>query len=304
MPLLAKSVLLTLVLTVTSAQVNPFSGRSVPAEPAVAAPLPFFESLRQIQRELHRTMVETMNQAQQSLLFWPLLFLVTFGYGILHSLLPGHQKGLVVGYLMNRREGPPEALILGILMATAHFLSSLLLYLAMMLLQYLAVGALSLIESQALVTRIFSSISALGILVLAVFLVRESWHHLQQLRRQKALQEVTKILDIPTNETGPRVQNRHLRGVLFVSAMVPCPGTMLVLLFAFSLGAHGLGLLSILGISLGNGVLIGTLALLTILARKNGEALASQHGLEIAAVFIQLGTVLLLALSAVSILTI
>lgn len=301
--MLGKIVVFLLLVTSLGAQTNPFSGKAASSGPEVVSPLAFVDVVRHYQRELHRAMVESIDRAQESLIFWPLVLLITFGYGVFHSLLPGHQKALVIGYLMNRREPPAESLVLGILMGAAHLISSLLLYFLMLLFQRLAEGTLSLIQSQEIVSRGFSILSALGILVLAIFLVRESVQHLLQIRRRKALREVAGLLEVASAEDFVPMPTQNLRWVLFVSALVPCPGTMLVLLFTFSIQAHTLGILSIAGISLGNGFLIGLLALLTILARTKGQSLAEKSGWETLAVGIQLGAVLLLAVSAVSIVT-
>jgi ABC-type nickel/cobalt efflux system permease component RcnA len=155
------------------------------------------------------------------------------------------------------------------------------------------------------VARVFQTLSLVGVLVLALFLIKESWESILQRLQQKGLMEVAQLMNIPhqEDEHWNRQSQKNLMGILFLASVVPCPGTLLVLVFSFSLQAHALGILAALGISLGVGLVLGLISLFTILAQRQGKKLIKQGSLETLAGLVQMGAALLLTLTSLTLLT-
>lgn len=278
------------------AQHDPFSGRPVQPSPT-AVPL---EAFREAMQVLHQWMVQSLSAEAPAAAYLPPLLAATILYGVLHALLPGHQKGLVAGYLLGRDTRKGEAVVLGALVGLAHLSSSVLAYSGMLLLKFLAEGALSLFEAQRTVSQVFSAVAASGTLLLSVALMRGSLGALREVRRRHDLEEVARLMDVSLPERdAPRPPPRgRMLSMVFVASLVPCPGTLLVLLFAFSLQNHLAGLLAAAGISLGAGLTVGLIAGLTHWARERGLRLAARLGVERFALVVQLTAAGLLFLSA------
>jgi len=288
------------------AQGNPFTG--TPSSEIRSTPLPLLPlppEFREFQRSLHQTMVDFLRDSQENSALLFAFFIITIIYGVFHSLLPGHQKALVVAYFLSRQAPLRQALWTGLLLAFAHLMSSLGLYLGMWLVRTLSENFTSLNEASEVVARVFQTLSLVGVLVLALFLIKESWESILQRLQQKGLMEVAQLMNIPhqEDEHWNRQSQKNLMGILFLASVVPCPGTLLVLVFSFSLQAHALGILAALGISLGVGLVLGLISLFTILAQRQGKKLIKQGSLETLAALVQMGAALLLTLTSLTLLT-
>ena len=80
---------------------------------------------------------------------------------------------------------------------------------------------------------------------------------------------------------------------------MPCPGTLLVLFFAFSLGAHFFGIMAAAAIGVGVGLVLGLIAFASIMARRTGGKLVSGRRAEVIAVVFQILSALLILLTSI-----
>lgn len=295
-PLLA-AVVLTLLLAARPAWANPFTSGQGPgsSSPSLSLPglLPMPTWFRELQRDLHREIARALQDPEQGLVLLGWVVLLGVAYGALHSLLPGHQKGLVVAFFLAKAAPAWHALWTALLFGLAHLVSSLLLYGSILALSALTEGLMSLGEGSEVVGGVFQRLSALGMLGVGGFLLWETFRAVRQ--GHGACTCAHHGHEERPEELTPK---RYL-GLLLVAALTPCPGTMLVLLFAFSLGVPILGLAALLGISVGVALVLGLLALLTILARQHAWSALSTRSLERLAVVFQASAALFVVASSV-----
>ena len=259
-------IFLTVALTNSSvfAQVNPFLSdntspnestdeiqevEEVNYEPSGPSTWPVIGSLITrsaiLQRKLQNSIAELMTDPKQngnSGKLWTLLGL-SFLFGILHAIGPGHRKAVLVAYFLGEGTKPLRGIIIGFLLAAVHAVSAIIL-----------VGGLYLFTTKSLLlsvnkTQQFLMPFTYGIItLLGIWIVFETIRH-------KGHKETAS-----NGKTGTRG--------LIISGIVPCPAASAIMILSVATGAVPIGIISILSMSLGMGVLLASVGLLTILFRK------------------------------------
>ncbi len=255
-------IFLTIALTSSSvfAQVNPFLSdntsdndiqevEEVNYEPSGPSTWPVIGSLitrsAMIQRKLQNSIAELMTDLKQtgnSGKLWTLLGL-SFLFGILHAIGPGHRKAVLVAYFLGEGTKPLRGIIIGFLLAAVHAVSAIIL-----------VGGLYLFTTKSLLlsvnkTQQFLMPFTYGIItLLGIWIVFETIRH-------KGHKKATS-----SGKTGTRG--------LILSGIVPCPAASAIMILSVATSSVPIGIFSILSMSLGMGVLLASVGLLTILFRK------------------------------------
>lgn len=182
--------------------------------------------------------------------FW-LFIALSFAYGVIHALGPGHGKLLAASYFLNRPGRLARGLLFGVLSMLFHVLSATVLVLAgWKLLQLSAAGAVENYGGR-LETVSYALLLGLGLVLLG----RTLW----ELRQGPA--------DETPNLSRAGRERWGLLGMTLAAGLVPCPGASMVLIFAISLDILPAGLLAMLCVSLGMGLTISACAMATILSR-------------------------------------
>lgn len=151
--------------------------------------------------------------------------LVSFAYGFLHALAPGHRKIVVFTHFLNRQAQSYEPAILGLCLALLHALSSLLL-----LFIFKGVsGAISVSTNNA-------SIYMEGITFIILIIL--------------SLYEIIEAVILLCRKKQSDQKNVTVSAIL-LSALYPCPAALLILVFALQLDVIVLGVLSLITLSLG-----------------------------------------------------
>ncbi|MFP4384331.1 MAG: nickel/cobalt transporter [Spirochaetia bacterium] len=206
-----------------------------------------------------------------------------FLYGLLHALLPGHRKSILAAYFLTRKASPATGIGSGMLLGLLHAGSSVVIITVG---YYLLNTALSFYFEET--SRILSRISAVVIMGVAVIMLIINIRHSVSSKDED-------------NHTGKK-QRRLLTGIL-LTGIIPCPGSAMILLMTISLGILPAGILTVAGMSLGIGVTLSSIAVLTIIAKNRALSFIQgkgnrilHHGLEYAgSLFLFLtGAVLLL----------
>ncbi|MBA7589651.1 hypothetical protein ES708_31739 [subsurface metagenome] len=281
-------IILTLLLVFACASQanaqNPFVSKDgqETVSPSHVQSYPFLAKISVWQQQLNRKIADLTRQARETKSAKPLLLLIiiSFAYGVLHAAGPGHGKAVAMSYMVSRDSDLRECVILGNFIALFHGLSGIILVLAVhFILQSTVMGSL---ESLTRTTQIisYSLIALLGMILLAKNFY--SWN-----RRTEP-----EIL----NHSGCAVKKQ--RGPLAASLIVgiiPCPGVVLIMLFAMSLHMLWLGLLlafiMIFGMAatISAAVIVGVTGknmLLGALEQKNKLAVVVERTLNIAAALI------------------
>jgi nickel/cobalt transporter (NicO) family protein len=266
--------LLIIFVSVCGYAENPFFGSPVEQEPAqtktdksafsgnpenfISLRAPGAEKIIGVQRGLHGRLSRFLYSMKENGTASTGLVLAGLGflYGLLHALLPGHRKSILVAYFLTRKVSPATGIGSGMLLGLLHAGSSAVI---ITLGYYLFNTALSFYFEET--SRILSRISAVVIMGLAVIMLIINIRH----------SVISKNED---NHTGKN-QRRLLTGIL-LTGIIPCPGSAMILLMTISLGILPAGLLTVAGMSLGIGVTLSSIAVLTIIAKN--KALSFIHG--------------------------
>lgn len=233
------------------------------------------ETIFELQRQFHQGLSSSLRAAMGADGGLALTFLLGFSflYGVFHTILPGHQKAVIGAYFVSENARYAQGFLAGLLFAVFHALSAVGVLLLIRLVLKFTAG-----QSLAQATNLTQTVSAWGILVVALVLFALKLKDIGELRRRSALGKMRRRLGFDLHErletAFEPVPWRRFIPFLFFAALLPCPGTLLVLLFSLSLGALGLGLASVAAITLGMATTLTILALTIIAAKRSGSGLA------------------------------
>jgi len=232
LPVIILTLLLVFACVSQANAQNPFvsKDRQEKVSPLHVQSYPFLAKISIWQQRLNQKMADLTRQTKETKSPKPLflLIIISFTYGVLHAAGPGHGKAVAMSYMVSRDSDLRECVMLGNFIALFHGLSGIILVLAVhFILQSTVMGSL---ESLTRTTQIisYSLIALLGMILLAKNFY--SWN-----RRTEP-----EIL----NHSGYAVKKQRgpLTAALIVG-IIPCPGVVLIMLFAMSLHMLWLGLL-------------------------------------------------------------
>ncbi|MCK5840571.1 MAG: hypothetical protein KAH31_00270 [Candidatus Sabulitectum sp.] len=196
---------------------------------------------RKLQLSISNTMAD-INETGSMKSLW-LLLGVSFIFGVLHALGPGHRKMVLVTYFLGRGTKPAKGFLAGFLLAMVHAASAIVL-----------VGGLYLFTAHSLLISLDAAQNFLFPVTYAIILILGVWMIIHGIRKYREKQNITE-------------KDRGIAG-LILSGLVPCPAASAIMILSVAGDAVLLGILSILFMSLGMGILLATLGLLTVLMRN------------------------------------
>jgi nickel/cobalt transporter (NicO) family protein len=202
------------------------------------------------QRWLYSGMAESMRSATD----WselPALMAVAFVFGIIHALMPGHGKSVLVSYYLGRRSRWVEGITTGFILASTHVGIAVV---------FVLVGVTVINRSLAVAGRApaFQIFSAVLIALIGVYLLARSvW-------------------------SPPHRHARDGRILAIATGLVPCPLTTFILSYALGRGKLAMGLAAVGGMLAGVIVTMCTFAVGAIVMRQRFLALLTRtEGLRI-----------------------
>lgn len=175
--------------------------------------------------------------AGESIVFFYIL-LVSFIYGLVHALGPGHGKMVIASYFLAKEAKIKEAFKAGFLTSVIHTLSAL------------AITGILYLFFQNKVTKYFQDINANMYKVSAVFIILIACYLLYEVFKHRNEEEKLE-----------NIKSKNLFAVSFSIGIVPCPGVMTITLFAMILGYINLGIMSAVTMSIGMGITISLAAI-------------------------------------------
>lgn len=191
---------------------------------------------------------------------------LTFLYGLLHALGPGHRKTVVFSAVLARPTRWYHPLLAGGLSAGLHGASGLVLVLGLGLV-YSGIAPLVQINNWSLWAE---GISYFILALLALFLC--VWHLVRHSGKA----------DSPGQgpDAGETRKHPGLLPVLAASSFVPCPGAVMILLLSLYSGETVLGVLGVSCMSLGMAITISGAGFLAHLGRNGlASSLGNRQGL-------------------------
>ncbi|KFN40263.1 MAG: hypothetical protein JU82_04110 [Sulfuricurvum sp. MLSB] len=225
----------------------------------------FSQSLRTITEKIHGAIVQA--QEHPSLQSFGAILLFSLLYGILHAAGPGHGKTLVASYFSANERSYARAGLVALLIAATHVVSAftitMILYWFVHALFSQTISDVSLYATKA---------SGMIILFIALYLARQKWLYYRPKPSTMSFSATPPHTGSCGCHSCRTTANSTDLMLILGAGIVPCPGTVVVFLFAISMGAYTLGILSAAVMSLGMGITIAlTAALGTALRRKSGS---------------------------------
>ncbi|MCG8632481.1 MAG: hypothetical protein MI863_01570 [Desulfobacterales bacterium] len=243
------------------------------------------------QQQLREKMSTLIREARSEKKIAPLSILVlsAFLYGVIHSAGPGHGKAVALSYIVSCKPSLAQGVLFGNLVAITHGCSGIFLVLGVKFI--FLTGMSSSLQAVTTYTQMisFSLIICLGLLIFTRTLYK--W-----------IRGKSRATEKPDRTYANPVFTALAVGI------IPCPGVVMVMLFAISLDLTWLGILLGGTISLGMASTVtlivlagmsGKAALLSLASKKAGFLTHIEHVMEASAGllvaglgFILLGTVL------------
>jgi len=182
--------------------------------------------------------------------FW-LFLALSFAYGVIHAVGPGHGKTVVASYFLNRHGTVRDGILMSFFIALFHVGSATVIIMGLYAI-FQTTGMSSFEEASPLLQR--TSYAMLFLVGLFLF--------------SKTVYELVK----GGAETADDAHDAPVKGGVVVTALatgiVPCPGAAIILSFTIIIGIPGVGLVSMLMVALGMGLTVSCAAIVTILSRR------------------------------------
>ncbi|WP_319559254.1 hypothetical protein [Marispirochaeta sp.] len=257
-----RKILIMLLLTgstVLLAQSNPFlsTGNGTQQEntehkvrepAAVRSSGPFFARISAIQRSLQRGISSSLEEASSGRDPGAVLLItgIAFVYGFIHALGPGHRKTVLLGYFLGEKARPAAGIATGILLALAHAGSALVL-----------VGGLSWLAVNSMLISLNRAEQYLYPATCVIISLIGLW---------MPVKGILEFRDRDERDSDHSVSPGT--GGIILSGLVPCPGASAIMIFSIASGAVWIGVLAVLAMSLGMGIVLAGIGLVSILFRE------------------------------------
>ncbi|TVR70924.1 MAG: hypothetical protein EA427_04975 [Spirochaetaceae bacterium] len=249
--------------------------------------------LRDAQRGLTRNLSTTLRAVQRGEttgMFW-LIVSLAFIYGVVHSILPGHRKILLVSYFLARDARPITGVIAGIALAAVHAAAAVIVVLVAYYVVRTSVGA-TVVRAGAAVQTVTAGLVLVAGVVLLVLTIREIRSHRRDDHdghHHDGHHHDGHGHDGHGHGADPeKARSQRLLPVIVISGLVPCPGSSMIMLFAVSVGVVTLGLIAVASFAVGMALVFAALCVATILVKdrinrllESRRGAALHHAIEI-----------------------
>jgi ABC-type nickel/cobalt efflux system permease component RcnA len=236
---------------------NPFISKKTPSKevklPTVASKI--FAKIMIWQHELNTELtrlVKRLKTEKSWEALWPLM-MVSFLYGVVHAAGPGHGKVVVFSYFISRRSSIKKGLLLGNLISLFHTVSGVIIVLTLFFIIKAAYLSSFEVISEKIKLVSYSLVVIIGLVLLLSSILNIT---------KRSSQE---------SENDDYVRSPNHKGVLPLAlavGMVPCPGVVIIMLFALSFNLLATGSVMSLIMGLGMATTISLAGFLSILGQE------------------------------------
>jgi len=265
------AMLLVIALIATrEAQANPFiSGHpsDVDAYSMEVYVTPFLQQLVAVQKNIHEVITNQIEELKKGKSLRPLwgLLLVSLAYGIFHVLAPGHGKVIVGSYFLGNDADWRDGVWAGLLMAIGHTVTAIGIVFVLYLI--FGLGHFAVLDNARYVELAgYGMIAAIGLMLLWRAFTNEpgcavcghNHHHGPQNQKHDHAHDHKFVERMKKPSTG-----------LFAAAsLVPCSGSMIILLFTLSNKILWAGVLAVIMIALGMWLTISAIGFASMFLRR------------------------------------
>ena len=187
--------------------------------------------------------IKELKQRQDPLLLFSLL-VMSFIYGIVHAIGPGHGKSIISSWIIAQQRNLSTVIFVSGLAAAAHALSATLIVGG----TYVFLGKFVTVSTQKL-NAYLQIAAALLVIGIGLAMLFRLFHGRFNQNRSDLRQESGRLWGRPAV-------------VALSIGVVPCPVTSVVLIFCLTLGLIWQGLLLVLSFAAGMGISLATIAFL------------------------------------------
>lgn len=239
--------------------------------------------VRQIQSQLYRQLsraVRALKDDYSLSTAWGLI-LVSLLYGIFHAVGPGHGKAVITSYLLANERAVRQGIALSLLSSLAQGITAVVLVIGGAWLFDLA-GNQLLDSAWSLERFSFGLIAAVGVFMLWQVLTGRGHHHHDHGHDDHDHTHDDHdhghghIALPPTGQDGARLTLRRAVPIILAVGIRPCGGALIVLVFALANGLVLAGIGATFAMSLGTGVTVSVLAILTLTSKRFAMRLANR----------------------------
>ncbi len=209
--------------------------------------------------ELLRTLDDKINMLIQGLSTdftlgsFIILMGLSFLYGLLHSIGPGHGKTLVASFFLKESHPLRKSLRLATIISLIHSGSAVIIS---VLLYYVLTGIQGFFHIK--MQSYFMVVSGILIVIIGVFFL------------------IYKILHKEKDISEDKIKNKGLVFIGISAGIVPCPAALMIMLFTLSNSIPTVGLASVAGISAGMFILLSGIGYISIKSRKGIMAVSQK----------------------------
>jgi nickel/cobalt transporter (NicO) family protein len=263
--LIAFALLFGALAALPGASANPFQPGTTRDAAAPSAPPAggLLSAIAKAQRDMNEAIsakfreMETGNASAALLGILALSFL----YGVLHAAGPGHGKSVVASYLLARPKAWPAGIAIGTLSSLLQGAISVLIVVLLALI--FQVGGLDLMAHATLVELVsYGLIVGIGL-----------WLFVQAVTGRGCHAHGHHHHDHECAAHGHgKTRDGTTLGLILAAGITPCASAIIVLLFALAQDALVVGIGATLAMSLGMGVTVSAVALLSIVGRRTVTA--------------------------------
>jgi ABC-type nickel/cobalt efflux system permease component RcnA len=237
-----------------------------------------------VQRSLYEILATAVRQAHDRSSPWPLLVLfgVSFAYGVLHAVGPGHGKIVISSYLVASGSQVRKGLLISFASALVQAASAIIL-----------VGVLALALDFTRIEidqkgQLLEEASYALIILLGVWMLVSSFRagaHCAHLHGHHGAgghddhhshDDAARTPSSAVEFGAPRHDWRHYLAVILATGIRPCSGAILVLLFTLAQGMFPAGIVATVVMALGTSITISALAILAVLSRRTALSVAAE----------------------------
>ena len=202
----------------------------------------FLEILRSMDNIINETIRNLISNF--NILTLIILFFISFLYGILHSIGPGHGKTLIASFFLKEKHPLKKSLLLSGIVSIIHSGSAIILS---FLLYFVLTGIKGMFKIK--LQSYFMATSGILIIIIGIlFLILKIFHK-----------------DEINSKSLPK--NRNLILIGLSAGIVPCPVALMIMLLTISKNIIFIGLLSVFSISMGMFFLLTIIGLISIKSR-------------------------------------
>ncbi len=291
--------LFVIPLLAVYSQENPFISspgakqKNADASESIQLPRNIFPGLSSLQKTLHEKvsgLALSLREEKSFRLTFVLLGL-SFLYGFIHALGPGHRKIIITSYLLRENISVFKGIYMAFLVAMLHGVAALAI-----------IGILFFVLHKTVSVHFNAAY---------IFIERLSYGLIVGLGAYLIIHALRGLFGRKNGGAGPamsegQTKKRFSTGIeriLFVisNGLVPCPGAALLLILTFAYGLYGLGVTAVLLMSVGMGMLLSVVAAVVLLGKERGlrRVLGEGKGKTVFGVLEAVGSVFVLAFGVV-----